>query len=424
MTLSAYCRHFAVILLLASQNLSAAEIDPARITFDNTRDRIYQIRVMDISANTRSSTGSGFLIGDNGSIATNYHVIASAISSPDKYRIEILQEDEVMRYIGTIVHVDVVHDLAILSTEIKATDFLTLATQAPAKGDRVYSIGYPYDLGVTVVPGTYNGLIPHSASPRVHFTGSLNPGMSGGPAFNGDNEVIGVNVATSGNQVSFLVPVHNLHDLVAEATTSPPKDLNRAIAEQLAANSERMITEMLEGNWETVTLGGANALNEVTGFLRCWGNSRDEDKATDDRPFWAQRMCQTDHNIFVNRGFNTGKIELQFYWIESDTLNGAQFYNYYESIFSGYRPGNSGREQDLGNWACQEGFVDNDASVNTKSVFCARAYKEFEGIYDILFLQGSMDDKTEAHMIHFTLAGTTQDLAMRFTRRFMEAGAW
>ena len=56
--------------------------------------------------------------------------------------------------------------------------------------------------------------------------------------------------------------------------------------------------------------------------------------------------------------------------------------------------------------------------------FCARAYKEFEGIYDILFLQGSLDDKTEAHMIHFTLAGTTQDLAMRFTRRFMEAGAW
>ena len=246
MTLSAYCRHFAVTLLLASQNLSAAEIDPARITFDNTRDRIYQIRVMDISANTRSSTGSGFLIGDNGSIATNYHVIASAISSPDKYRIEILQEDEVMRYIGTIVHVDVVHDLAILSTEIKATDFLTLATQAPAKGDRVYSIGYPYDLGVTVVPGTYNGLIPHSASPRVHFTGSLNPGMSGGPAFNGDNEVIGVNVATSGNQVSFLVPVHNLHDLVTEATTSPPEDLNRAIAEQLAANSERMINEMLD----------------------------------------------------------------------------------------------------------------------------------------------------------------------------------
>ena len=114
MTLSAYCRHFGVILLLASQNLLAAEIDPARVTFDNTRDRIYQIRVMDISANTRSSTGSGFLIDDNGSIATNYHVIASAISSPDKYRIEILQEDEVMRYIGTIVPVDVVNDLAIL----------------------------------------------------------------------------------------------------------------------------------------------------------------------------------------------------------------------------------------------------------------------------------------------------------------------
>lgn len=401
-----------------------AAIDPARVTFDNTRDRIYQIRVMDISANTRSSTGSGFLIDPDGVIATNYHVIASAISSPDKYRIEILQDDEVRRYIGTIKHVDVVHDLALLETDIDADGFLPLATREPAKGDRVYSIGYPYDLGVTVVPGTYNGLIPHSASPRVHFTGSLNPGMSGGPAFNGNGEVIGVNVATSGNQVSFLVPVSNLHNLVAEAASSVPVDLNATIANQLAANSQRMIEEMLAGNWETVPLGGAHALNEVTGFLRCWGNSRDEDKATDDRPFWAQRMCQTDHNIFVNRGFNTGKIELQFYWIESETLNGAQFYNYYERIFSGYRPGNSGREQDLGNWACHENFVDNNSSANTKSIFCARAYKDFKGIYDILFLQGSINHDTRAHMIHFTLAGTTQELATRFTRRFMEAGIW
>ncbi|MAV26379.1 MAG: hypothetical protein CMQ05_09695 [Gammaproteobacteria bacterium] len=424
MTLSAYRRRFAVVLLLCFSNAVVAAIDPARATFDNTRDLIYQIRVMDVSANTRSSTGSGFLIASDGSIATNYHVIASAISSPDKYRIEVLQDDEVMSYIGRIVHVDVVHDLAILSTDIDTDNFIPLATREPAKGDRVYSIGYPYDLGLTVVPGTYNGLIPHSASPRVHFTGSLNPGMSGGPAFNGDDEVIGVNVATSGNQISFLVPVSNLNDLIAEAATSPPDDLNRAIADQLAANSKRMINEMLEGNWETVPLGGAHALNEMTGFLRCWGNSRDEDKATDDRPFWAQRMCQTDHNIFVNRGFNTGKIELQFYWIESDTLNGAQFYNYYERIFSGYRPGNSGREQDLGNWACHENFVDNNAAMNTKGVFCARAYKDFEGIFDILFLQGSMNDKTEAHMIHFTLAGTTRDLAVQFTRRFMEAGTW
>jgi hypothetical protein len=324
-----------------------------------------------------------------------------------------------------------------------AGEALPLALVASNKGDTVYSIGYPFDLGITVVPGTYNGLAPHSANQRVHFTGSLNPGMSGGPAFNESAEVIGINVATSGNQVSFLVPVSNLIDLYDGTSIDMQADLNQVIASQLQANSGRMIGQMLNGDWSTVPLGKSQALDEITGFLRCWGNSKNTSDKTDKKPFWAQRSCQTDHNIYINRGFNTGKIEIQSYWIESEELNSLQFYNYYERIFSRYRPGNRGREKDLGNWDCAESFIQSENTDETshpsvgevtvgevtvgevtKAVFCARAYKAFAGVYDILFLQGNVSGNNEANMIHFTIAGTTRELGLAFTRRFMNAGIW
>ena len=416
---------FRLTILLWSSALLGQPNGGAQVLFDKHHASVMQIRVMDRAANNKSSTGSGFLVDGQGLLATNYHVIASAIDAPDKYRIEVLLRDESV-LVAEVKNVNVVSDLALLKVELPQAAVLTLATKASLKGDTVYSMGFPFDLGITVIPGTYNGLAPHSAANRVHFSGSLNAGMSGGPAFNEQGEVIGVNVATAGNQMSFLVPVQDLKDLMASPTPDSQVPYSEILVQQLQKNSQRMISQLLGGDWKTVPLGGAQALDEVTGFLRCWGNSKDMNDSADKRPFYATRSCQTDHNIHVKQGLSTGKIELQFYWLESTELNSIQFYNHYERIFSRYRPGNAGRKQDLGNWSCEEGFVttNNAADELTKSVFCARAYKKLKGIYDVLFLQGSVSRDEQAHMIHFTIAGTTQELALAFTERFMESGIW
>ena len=401
------------------------ENDTAQKLFARYHASVYQIRVIDNAANNKSVTGTGFLVDKSGLIATNYHVISDTINVPDKYRIEVLVKPDDVRK-ATLVNLDIVNDLALLKIEPPGADPIPLATRPSLKGDQVYSIGYPYDIGVTVVPGTYNGLAPHSVNNKVNFTGSLNPGMSGGPAFNKAGEVIGVNEATAGNQLSFLVPVANLKALLATTPPGYKGDFEKIIDDQLSANSDRIITELLKGNWNTVPLGGAHALDEVTPFLRCWGDSKDQSNPDDKTPFWAQRSCQTDNNIFVNESQTTGKIELQFYWISSKHLNEVQFYNYYRRIFTRYRPGNIGTKQDVGNWACDEDFVQVPIrkGVKTKAVFCTRAYKHIKGIYDVLFLQGSVNRKHQAYMIHFTIAGTTRPLALEFTKRFMEAGVW
>ncbi|MCB1693293.1 MAG: trypsin-like peptidase domain-containing protein, partial [Pseudomonadales bacterium] len=198
-----------VVIVLATSFARAEDAGDAQSLFARYHESVYQIRVIDNASNNKSSTGTGFLIDPGGLVATNYHVIASVVDNPEKYRIEVIDRDENV-LLASLKNLDIVNDLALVKIDNAPGVPLHLRADASKKGDEVFSIGYPYDLGITVVPGTYNGLAPHSATRRVHFTGSLNPGMSGGPAFSDDGQVIGVNVATAGNQMSFLVPVSSL----------------------------------------------------------------------------------------------------------------------------------------------------------------------------------------------------------------------
>ena len=55
-----------------------------------------------------------------------------------------------------------------------------------ARGERIYSLGNPLDIGFAVTEGTYNGLVQRSFYPRIFFGGALNPGMGGYYACGGD----------------------------------------------------------------------------------------------------------------------------------------------------------------------------------------------------------------------------------------------
>ena len=70
-----------------------------------------------------------------------------------------LQDHEGKKSPLTLQSVDVINDLAIVKREtIQSMPFFSLATKAPMKGEELYSLGNPHDLGMIVVPGTYNGL--------------------------------------------------------------------------------------------------------------------------------------------------------------------------------------------------------------------------------------------------------------------------
>ena len=155
-----------------------------------------------------SSLGSGFIIDPAGYIVTNNHVIEEA----DEITV-ILQDDTNLK--ATIVGRDKKTDLALLKVE---TDKPLTAVEwgdsnKSRVGDWVVAIGNPFGLGGTVTAGIISARARDINSgpydDYLQTDASINRGNSGGPMFNLEGEVIGVNTAIfspSGGSVASASP--------------------------------------------------------------------------------------------------------------------------------------------------------------------------------------------------------------------------
>ena len=172
------------------------------------------------SSTVRSSAfhGSGFAVADGRRIVTNYHVVAQAVLYPQQYRLEYLASDGRTGPLHVLA-IDVRNDLAVVAADDLELPPLKLRSEIPAQGERAWSIGFPLNLGLTITEGVANGLVENSFEQRIHYTGAINEGMSGGPALDTRGRVYGVNVSVvTGRQlVGFVVPAKHIPGLLARA---------------------------------------------------------------------------------------------------------------------------------------------------------------------------------------------------------------
>ena len=157
----------------------------AQAIYADARPRLLQIRTLVQETGSQSSIGSGFVVGADGFAMTNYHVVSQYLLEPAAYRLDYTAPDG--SHGPLRVHaIDVANDLAVLRLDRGGWPYFEFDLRAVGgtlpKGERLYAMGNPLDLGFTIVEGTYNGLVERSYNERIHFTGALNPGMSGGPA--------------------------------------------------------------------------------------------------------------------------------------------------------------------------------------------------------------------------------------------------
>jgi len=413
---------FTLAILFSSFTSIAAE--QAETIFAELTPSLYQIKLIDKASGEKSSIGSGFQISSDGIIATNYHVISSYARHPNKYRIEYFNH---LGQAGslTLKSVDVINDLALVQREVSdEMDFFVLSKVAPHKGEKLYSLGNPHDLGMIVVPGTYNGLKKESFSERIHFTGSINSGMSGGPVVNKQSEVVGINVATSGNQIGFLVPHDKLVKLFEAYKKSAPTDIKIQMSEQLMASQDELMTTLLNSTWQSKPLGEKGMIPIIdVPFIRCWGESN-ADK-TDALILAAVANCSLDENTYLSSHFFTGSIEIEFRYMQAKDISDNKFYYLYQQQIARAGAGNRAGKDDVSEYQCHHDLVKPDnANINNKAIFCTRAYKDFSGLFDVLYLGASIDKNQQALVSHFTIAGVSQKNAMTFTRKFIEAVSW
>src|ERR1700749_2355569 len=137
--------------------------------------------------------GSGFFISAGGHAVTNNHVVDGA----DK--VEVTTDDG-KTYKAKVIGTDARTDLALIKVEGGSDfPFTKLSDAKPRIGDWVLAVGNPFGLGGTVTAGIV------SASGRdigngpyddfIQIDAPVNKGNSGGPAFNTNGEVVGVNTA-------------------------------------------------------------------------------------------------------------------------------------------------------------------------------------------------------------------------------------
>ncbi|MFO1037481.1 MAG: DegQ family serine endoprotease [Geminicoccaceae bacterium] len=138
--------------------------------------------------------GSGFIVDANGTIVTNAHVAGGA----DK--IEVIMQDGT-KYDAKLKGVDEKTDIAVIKIEPKSPmPFVTFGDSSKVRvGDRVVAVGNPFGLGGTVTSGIVSATGREIGSGPyddfLQIDAPINRGNSGGPAFNLDGEVIGINSA-------------------------------------------------------------------------------------------------------------------------------------------------------------------------------------------------------------------------------------
>jgi serine protease Do len=169
--------------------------------------------------NMVTGQGSGFFISNDGYAVTNNHVV-------DKAEMVEVTTDEGRTYTAKVIGADPRTDVALIKVEGR-DDFphVNFSSQAPRIGDWVLAVGNPFGLGGTVTAGIVSargrdiGAGPYDDF--IQIDAPVNKGNSGGPTFDVDGNVIGVNTAIfspSGGSVgiAFAIPAETVKSVVGQ----------------------------------------------------------------------------------------------------------------------------------------------------------------------------------------------------------------
>src|ERR1700722_5100765 len=163
--------------------------------------------------------GSGFFISPDGYAVTNNHVVDHAQS------VQVTADDGTI-YTAKVIGTDKKTDLALIKVDGKKDfSYVKFADAPPRVGDWVVAVGNPFGLGGTVTAGIVSargrdiGAGPYDD--YVQIDAPINKGNSGGPAFDVDGNVIGVNTAIfspSGGSIGigFDIPADTAKLVVAQ----------------------------------------------------------------------------------------------------------------------------------------------------------------------------------------------------------------
>ncbi len=321
---------------------------------------------------------------------------------------------------------DVQHDLALLRVQGDGTDHPALDFRAQSKplsrGERIYSLGNPKDIGFAVTEGTYNGLVQRSFYPRIFFGGAINPGMSGGPVLDDDGQVIGVNVSKrmDGEQLSFLVPAEFAVALIARAAKAIPmtKPAHAEVTRQLLVHQDLLTQRFVQTPLRAQKYMGYSLPLPDDALARCWGNGRDADQ----KAFSMERTdCQLDSYVFAGEA-TTGFIHLRYEAYDAPKFSAMRFANLQSRSFRNEQFAGSGSPK-MTAAECSERYIDRDGMA-MRAVVCMSAYRKLLGLYDMSVLVASLNRPTQGVQGRLDAHGISFANGLKLAAQYLDAFKW
>jgi S1-C subfamily serine protease len=158
--------------------------------------------------------GSGFIISSNGHIITNEHVLRNG----SQIEVELLDG---RKYMAKPVHKDSKNDVALLKIDAGGLYPVSLGdSEAVELGEWVVGIGNPYGIGQSIMIGIVSAQkrsIPGSGyPPLIQIDAAMNLGNSGGPLFNMDGQVVGINTILlwKSQGIGFATPINSAKEFL------------------------------------------------------------------------------------------------------------------------------------------------------------------------------------------------------------------
>ena len=244
----------AVVRIDASRQVSSALPDEMQNPllkrfFGNGKDNV---PLESLPEKVERGTGSGFIIGSDGRLVTNAHVVDGA------QKVQVTLKDG-KTYEGEVLGTDSFTDIAVIKIDavnLPTVDFGSAENLIP--GEWAIAIGNPLGLDNTVTVGIISALgrsssqvgVPDKRVRFIQTDAAINPGNSGGPLLNSQGEVIGINTAIRADAqgLGFAIPIETANriadQLFAKGQADHPYlgvhmvNLNEETKKEINANQE------------------------------------------------------------------------------------------------------------------------------------------------------------------------------------------
>jgi serine protease Do len=239
-----------------------------------------------------------------------------------------------------------------------------------------------------------------------------------------------VNVAKSvgGEQVGFLVPAKFAAKLLERAVKGPPLVIDKAreeVGRQLEGWQAAFYEALKGQGFRSATHGPYRGLESSAPWMTCWA-STNIDQLPKPRYAVNTTRCSSATQIFVSDRILTGRVDLSYSYYKSIDLNAFQFAKELSQRTPGGGFDSRSGGKRLTEQECRDDFVAAGAGERPplRATWCMRAYREFEGLYNVTLLALTQDRNREALLAQLTMQGVSNANAVALGRRFLEAIEW